>query len=197
METVVVSSEGHLEMWAREIFDASGLHLDQPRYWHPDGRPKKTPWLNPQRKLARSWDRSPPNLVAVGSDEFGLKVMQVLNRVFVTFNNDGWDLDTLDWTSSPHDLNYLVSVVGETYPGWPFVVRNLQVLPNEEASLLARGATEDNLPWYEKDGSVNGDFKLGNNPITIFATTTDLSRVTTQLVDIFTLQLIDRTDPRP
>jgi hypothetical protein len=124
-------------------------------------------------------------------------VLRVLNQVFITFNNDGWNLKDHDWTSSPKDLNYLVSVVGETYPGWPFAVRNLQILPDEEASLLARGATEDNLPWYEKDGSVDGDFKLGNSPITVFASTTDLSRVANQLVDIFTVQLIDREEPRP
>ena len=197
MDTVTVSSRDSFEGWAKELFDSCGHSFGKPKYWTPDGRPKRTPWSNPPEKLARSWNQRLPNLVAVGSEEFGSMVMQVLNGVFVTFNNDGWDLDSWGWTSSPRDLNYLVSVITETFVGWPFAVRNLHALPNEEAMLLARGATEDNLPWYEKDGSVDSEVKLWNNAFTVFASTTDLSLVPSQLVGIFKIQLIDRTDAHP
>ncbi len=110
--------------------------------------------------------------------------------MFTTFNGSGWDLTTHQWTSTHDDLNYLVSVVTETYPGWPFAVRNLQILPDTEAALLAAAAEEDTLPWFESDGTVSTGL-IGHEPITVFASIDDLSSIPAQLRNVFPIQIIE------
>ena len=131
-----------------------------------------------------------PNILAVGSQDFGAMVLRVLDGVIGTSNNDGWDLAAREWTSSPKDLNYLVSVLGEPTQGWPFSLKNIQSLPPEEASLLVRASAGNDLPWYEKDGTF-GQIMFGQPPTVIFATTTDDQAVQPGLLEVFDVMLTE------
>ena len=70
MERVGIGSESQLEEWTHRLFARSGQQLANPKYWTAGGKPKRTPKLNPQIKLARSWRLHLPCIVVVGDHDF-------------------------------------------------------------------------------------------------------------------------------